>query len=47
MSRKRQPKIAEGSDWTFEELDRADAEIGRRCLLGDPGIQRNPNSTFS
>ncbi|MBL8404763.1 MAG: SpoVR family protein, partial [Dechloromonas sp.] len=29
MSRKRQPKIAEGSDWTFEELDRADAEIGR------------------
>ncbi|WP_295006974.1 SpoVR family protein [uncultured Dechloromonas sp.] len=29
MSRKRHPKIAEGSDWTFEELDRADAEIGR------------------
>jgi spore cortex formation protein SpoVR/YcgB (stage V sporulation) len=29
MSRKRLRKIAEGSDWTFEELDRADAEIGR------------------
>ena len=29
MSRKRPRKIAEGSDWTFEALDQADAEIGR------------------
>ena len=29
MSRKTVRKIAEGSDWTFEDLDRFDAEIGR------------------
>jgi spore cortex formation protein SpoVR/YcgB (stage V sporulation) len=48
MSRVRKPAaplLAQGSDWTFEELDRCDAEIGR--VAAAYGLDTYPTSSRS